>query len=90
MATTTIPRPNRRRTRTTARVAHLVVGGVLGTYVYAPDAITDAMRLPVQIAGIPLLTATGLFMWKPAWFRARTPASARRGSATTRRQRGGR
>lgn len=76
MATTTTPRPNRRRTRHLVRLAHLAVAGVLGTFVYAPDSVTDPMQLPMQILGIPLLALTGLYMWKPALFRRQRPAPA--------------
>jgi hypothetical protein len=74
---TTTPRPNRRRTRNLVRFAHLAAGGVLGTFVYAPDSITDPMQLAMQIAGIPLLALTGLYMWKPALFRRQSPVPSR-------------
>jgi hypothetical protein len=54
-----------RSIRSSSRWVHLIGAAVLGTYVYAPDHVTDPMQLPLQIVGIPLLTITGILMWKP-------------------------
>lgn len=75
--TTTAPRSRRRRTRNLVRLAHLAGAGALGTYVYAPASVTDSMQVPIRLLGIPLLGLTGLYLWKPAWFRRPNPADAR-------------
>ncbi|PSL02373.1 hypothetical protein CLV30_11026 [Haloactinopolyspora alba] len=62
--------PSPRRTRTISRGIHLTAALLLGTYVYAPDHVTDGMRMPMMVLVVPAATLTGLFMWKQAAVRA--------------------
>ncbi|MGY1670863.1 hypothetical protein [Geodermatophilus sp. SYSU D00710] len=57
-----------RRTRQAARALHLVVGGLLATHVYLPPSLaaTAALRWVLVLAGVPLVAASGLFLWKQA------------------------
>lgn len=55
--------------RVTVRSLHIAVGLLLGTYVYLPlylEGLREALRWTLMIGGIPLITATGLWMWKGA------------------------
>lgn len=62
--------PSPRRLRTISRGIHLAAALLLGTYVYAPDTVTDGMRVPMMVVVVPAATLTGLFMWKQAAVRA--------------------
>lgn len=66
-----------RHVRTTSRTIHLIVALVIGTYVYAPDHVTDGMRPLMMFAVIPLATLTGLFMWRQAAIRSFLAGSRR-------------
>lgn len=59
-----------RHLRTTSRTIHLIVALVIGTYVYAPDHVTDGMRPILMFVVIPLATLTGVFMWQQAAIRS--------------------
>jgi hypothetical protein len=69
-----------RRTRTIARVVHVVAALALGTFVYAPAEYVEPARLALQVAVVPVATITGVLMWKQAAVRrllSRRPATAR-------------
>lgn len=56
-----------RTQRTIVRTVHIVVGLALGTYVYLPlhlEGARDGLRLLLMFVGIPLVVATGLWLWK--------------------------
>ena len=52
------------KTRDRLRVLHLVASAVLGTYVYSPWGAEPWFRLVIQVVVIPLITLSGLWMWK--------------------------
>lgn len=58
-----------RRLHARLRLFHLLLALAVGTYVYAPDKVSDPMRPLMMFVLIPLTGLTGLMMWKPAWFR---------------------
>lgn len=56
-----------RRIRAIARIIHIVIGLALGTYVYLPvylESARSALQTGLAFVGIPLATATGLWLWK--------------------------
>ncbi|WP_162605731.1 hypothetical protein [Jiangella aurantiaca] len=57
---------------------------MLGTYVYAPEHVTDGMRPAMMFVVVPLATLTGLCMWKQAAFRALLSRSSRRDAVAPR------
>lgn len=58
-----------RRQRTISRAVHLVVGLVLGTYIYAPAVMAEPLHLALQVIGVPAIVLSGLFLWKQAQIR---------------------
>lgn len=65
--------------RTIVRAVHLLVGLALGTYVYLPLHLEDAregLRLVLMFVGVPLVTVTGLWLWKGAALRRRVRRTA--------------
>lgn len=68
-----------RRLRTIYRTIHLVVAGLLGTFVYAPDGVREVLWPVLAFGGIPLAGLTGLFLFKPKlapWAPRRRPHGA--------------
>ena len=63
------PRMAPRRQRTISRAVHLAVGLVLGAFVYAPAAVAEPLHLFLQVAGVPAVVVSGLFLWKQAQIR---------------------
>jgi|OM-RGC.v1.036220002 hypothetical protein len=57
------------KTRTTMRWIHLLGAAWLGTYLYSPFKEIAWFDLATQIAFFPVLSLTGIWMWKPQWFR---------------------
>lgn len=76
-----------RRQRDVSRWVHLVASALIGTFVYAPAAITGPMRPWMQVVVIPVLAASGVFMWQQA--RLRRLLRDRRGPKPTREMAGG-
>ena len=60
---------NARTLRTQLRLFHLLLALAVGTYVYAPEHVTDPMRPVMMFVLLPLTALTGLAMWKQAALR---------------------
>ena len=64
--------------RARLRVAHLILGSILGGYPYLPATTPGhgILRWALMIVVVPILTVSGLWLWKQAvvrrWLRART------------------
>lgn len=56
-------------TRTVLRWTHLLVGFLIGVYVYTPARNDEAFVLFMQAAVFPGVTLTGLWMWQQARIR---------------------
>ena len=56
-------------TRTILRWTHLVVGFLIGVFVYTPAHGNETFVLLMQAAVIPVVTLTGLWMWQQARLR---------------------
>lgn len=63
--------PSPQRLRLVLRTLHLVVGAVLATYVYLPDTVPghEGVRWALMLVGVPLVTLSGLVIWKQAALR---------------------
>lgn len=75
--------PNK-TTRTILRWTHVLVGFLIGVFVYTPAHNNEAFVLLMQAAVIPAVTITGVWMWQQARIRRlyrRLRANPRRGSA---------
>lgn len=57
------------RQRRLLRLVHLAGAGVVGTVVYAPDPVADALRPWAQVVVVPALTLTGVALWQQARLR---------------------
>ena len=55
--------------RTVARTIHLIAGGLLGLFIYAPPTFAEPLRLFLQFVVIPAAVITGVFIWKQAAIR---------------------
>lgn len=64
------------KTRNLLRWIHLVGAALIGAYVYSPWSSLTWFTLLMQIGVIPALTLSGLWMWKPKWFRRRRKQAA--------------
>ncbi|WP_129666792.1 hypothetical protein [Phytoactinopolyspora endophytica] len=71
-----------RAQRNASRTIHFIVAATLGTYVYAPEHVSDPLRPFLMFVGIPLAVLTGTFLWKQALFR-RVARRAGQGPART-------
>lgn len=60
---------NAAKQRSLLRILHLIIGGIVGTYIYSPWGAEPAFAMAVKIGLVPLLGATGLMMWKQVWLR---------------------
>jgi len=58
-----------RAKRTAARMIHLIAGGLLGLFIYAPPTFAEPLRLFLQFVVIPAAVITGVFIWKQAAIR---------------------
>lgn len=60
--------PNK-TTRTILRWTHVLVGFLIGVFVYTPAQNNETFVLSMQVAVIPTVTLTGLWMWQQASLR---------------------
>lgn len=58
-----------RRQRDASRAFHLGTAVVLLVFVYGPAGLTSEMQPWMRWVFVPLLTATGIFLWKQAQIR---------------------
>jgi len=58
-----------RKQRKIIRIVHLLGAAAIGTYVYSPYNNLEWFTWLMQLLIIPMLTLTGLWLWKPKWFR---------------------
>ncbi|MEO1713463.1 MAG: hypothetical protein AAFU60_09030, partial [Bacteroidota bacterium] len=58
-----------KKQRNLIRIIHLFGGAAIGTYVYSPFDEIAWFSLLMQTVIIPLLVLTGVWLWKPQWFR---------------------
>ena len=49
-----------------SRWIHLLGAGLIGTFIYSPWRSEDGFVLLMQVGVIPVLTLTGVAMWKQA------------------------
>lgn len=70
-----LSRPGTRRSL--SRVIHLVAGALIGTFVYAPPAFAEPMRLLLQAVVILAIVLSGLYLWKQAAIHRRLRAFTR-------------
>jgi hypothetical protein len=63
------PRRSAGRQRAWFRAVHVVAGLFLGTYVYAPAAVTQPLHLALQVGLVPAAVLSGLVLWKQAQIR---------------------
>jgi hypothetical protein len=56
-----------KQVRNFMRILHFVGAGVIGTYIYSPWGDDPTFTAAVQFIIIPLLSLTGVVMWKQAW-----------------------
>ncbi|MCP6760356.1 MAG: hypothetical protein NHB32_16810 [Fischerella sp. CENA71] len=52
--------------RVTMRWIHIVGAGFIGTYIYSPWSSNSAFTALMQFVIIPVLSLTGIVMWKQA------------------------
>lgn len=57
-----------KKQRNVIRIIHLIGAAAIGTFVYAPYGELEWFKLAMQIGVIPILTLTGIWLWKPKWF----------------------
>jgi hypothetical protein len=60
-----------KKQRNTIRIIHLIGAAAIGTFIYSPFGDLEWFKLTMQILIIPLLTLTGMWLWKPKWFRTK-------------------
>ena len=58
-----------KKQRDVIRVIHLIGAAAIGTYVYSPFSEVEWFKLTMQIIVIPALALTGIWLWKPKWFK---------------------
>lgn len=56
-------------TRTVLRCTHLLVGWLIGVFVYTPMREEETFVLLMQVVFIPAVVVTGLWMWQQARIR---------------------
>jgi hypothetical protein len=75
-------------TRNLHRVIHLIGGAVLGTFIYSPLRDVPWFCLATQAVVVPLVTMTGLWLWKGhalrSWLRRANARPAAAPDATAR------
>ena len=54
--------------RNIIRIIHLIGAAAIGTFVYSPYGDLEAFKMAMQIVVIPVLSLSGLWLWKPQWF----------------------
>lgn len=55
--------------RNIVRITHLVGAAAMGTFIYSPYRDSIGSLLLMQVGVIPLLTLTGLWLYRPKWFK---------------------
>ncbi|MBP2833801.1 hypothetical protein J8281_16515 [Aquimarina sp. U1-2] len=65
------------KTRNTLRWLHIIAAAAIGTFIYSPWASIEWFALTIQVLVIPVLTITGLWMWKPKWFKGKNKGAMR-------------
>ncbi|MEV0220696.1 hypothetical protein [Streptomyces sp. NPDC050704] len=65
--------------RDASRAVHLGAAGVLLLYVYGPADLALALRPWLQLAVVPVVSLTGLLLWKQARIRRLLTVARRRG-----------
>ncbi len=58
-----------KKQRNIIRIIHLIGAAAIGTFIYSPYGDITWFKLLTQAGIIPLLTLTGLWLWKPKWFK---------------------
>lgn len=77
--------PNR-TTRIALRWTHLLVGWLIGVFVYTPMRENETFVLLMQVVFVPAVVVTGLWMWQQARIKrlyGRARQSRRRGTANS-------
>jgi hypothetical protein len=52
--------------RNTTRLLHFIAAGWLGTFIYSPWGTNPTFLLATRLGLVPLLSVTGLVLWKQA------------------------
>jgi hypothetical protein len=61
---------NKLLSRPTSRVVHLVFGSAMSAYIYLPDgAVSDVLQVGLASVGVPLVSLSGMWLWKGAALR---------------------
>lgn len=55
--------------RTATRWTHLLVGWLIGVFVYTPARENETFVLLMQVVFVPAVVLTGLYMWQQARIR---------------------
>jgi uncharacterized iron-regulated membrane protein len=63
-----VSNPNK-TTRTVLRWTHVLVGFLIGVFVYTPARDSEAFVLLMQAAAVPAVALTGVWMWRQARIR---------------------
>jgi hypothetical protein len=71
----TVPATRRRLSRKMLSYTHLAAAAPLGAAVYMPTDSAGPLHLIVQVAILPLVTASGLWMWLGPQVRRRRRAA---------------
>ena len=58
-----------RTLRDTSRMIHLGAAAVLLLHVYGPAGLASALRPALQLLVVPVMSLSGLFLWKQAQIR---------------------
>ena len=58
-----------KKQRNIIRIIHLIGAAAIGTFIYSPYGDIAWFELLMQAGIIPLLTLTGIWLWKPKWFK---------------------
>ncbi len=57
-----------KKQRNIIRIIHLIGAAAIGTFVYSPFSNLEWLKLVMQIGIIPVLSFSGIWLWKPKWF----------------------
>ena len=58
-----------KKQRNIIRIIHLIGAAAIGIFIYSPYGDIAWFNLLMKAGIIPLLTLTGIWLWKPKWFR---------------------
>lgn len=61
-----------KKQRNIIRIIHLIGAAAIGTFVYSPYGDLEWFKLAMQAGVIPLLTLSGMWLWKPKWFKLKS------------------